>query len=74
MKTRVKTNTSTEKPRLVNCPACGKPVAWGKESPFRPFCSQRCKAGDLGAWAAEEYRVPVQDGQPLDNLDTAEPD
>lgn len=64
-------NTSTTKPRFVPCPACGKPVAWGVENRYRPFCSERCKAIDLGAWAAEEYRVPVQEEQPLD---ASEPD
>ena len=28
---------------------------------FRPFCSERCKLIDLGAWASEAYRVPVQE-------------
>jgi len=43
----------------VNCPTCNKPVAWVAENRYRPFCSKRCKAIDLGAWAAEEYKVPV---------------
>jgi hypothetical protein len=34
-------------------------VAWGPDSPHRPFCSERCRLIDLGAWADEEYRVPV---------------
>ena len=46
--------------RTVSCPRCAKPVAWGPESPFRPFCSERCKMIDLGAWASEEYRVAVK--------------
>ena len=46
--------------RTVNCPRCGAPVPWGPESPFRPFCSERCKMIDLGAWANEEYRVAVK--------------
>ena len=25
-----------------------------------PFCSERCKLIDLGAWASESYRVPVE--------------
>ncbi|GIU82081.1 MAG: hypothetical protein KatS3mg006_1145 [Pyrinomonadaceae bacterium] len=25
---------------------------------FRPFCSERCKLIDLGAWADEQYRIP----------------
>jgi len=46
--------------RTVSCPRCAKPVRWGPESPFRPFCSERCKMIDLGAWASEEYRVAVK--------------
>ncbi|MCZ2175771.1 MAG: DNA gyrase inhibitor YacG, partial [Burkholderiales bacterium] len=30
---------------------------------FRPFCSERCRNIDLGAWAAEEYRVPENEKQ-----------
>ncbi|HYH40417.1 MAG TPA: DNA gyrase inhibitor YacG, partial [Burkholderiales bacterium] len=30
-------------------------------SPFRPFCSERCKMVDLGAWATESYRIPVEE-------------
>jgi endogenous inhibitor of DNA gyrase (YacG/DUF329 family) len=37
-------------------------VLWGTESPFRPFCSERCKMIDLGAWASEQYRVAVKGG------------
>lgn len=47
--------------RTVSCPRCGAPVRWSAQSPFRPFCSQRCRLIDLGAWASEEYRVPVAD-------------
>ena len=43
----------------VECPTCGAPVEWGPQSPNRPFCSERCKLIDLGAWAAEKYRVPA---------------
>ncbi|MBI4985976.1 MAG: DNA gyrase inhibitor YacG [Rhodocyclales bacterium] len=46
-------------PRLVPCPHCGKEVAWTPDHPYRPFCSERCRQIDLGAWAAGEYRVPV---------------
>jgi endogenous inhibitor of DNA gyrase (YacG/DUF329 family) len=45
--------------RSVVCPRCGKGVEWGPQSPWRPFCSERCKLIDLGAWATEKYRVPV---------------
>ena len=43
--------------RSVPCPRCGKQVPWIPENAFRPFCSERCKAVDLGAWATEQYRV-----------------
>jgi hypothetical protein len=41
----------------VKCPRCAKLVQWeGNE--WRPFCSERCKLLDLGAWASESFRVP----------------
>ena len=46
--------------RSVGCPRCGVQVAWVPESPFRPFCSERCRMVDLGAWATEQYRVPAE--------------
>lgn len=48
-------------PAVVSCPCCGKQVAWVAENRHRPFCSERCRQIDLGAWAAGEYRVPVAD-------------
>ncbi|CAN5896097.1 DNA gyrase inhibitor YacG [soil metagenome] len=44
---------------LVNCPTCGVKVTWSEASPFRPFCSERCKQIDLGAWAEEKYTIPA---------------
>lgn len=49
---------------VVNCPTCNKPVEWRRENPYRPFCSERCKRIDLGAWANEEYRVPGTGSEP----------
>jgi endogenous inhibitor of DNA gyrase (YacG/DUF329 family) len=48
------------KSRFVSCPRCGAQVAWSPENPYRPFCSERCKLIDLGDWAMERYRVPVE--------------
>jgi hypothetical protein len=49
-----------KKPAVVACPQCGKDVVWdGKVSPYRPFCSERCKLIDLGQWAAESYSIPA---------------
>jgi uncharacterized protein len=40
----------------ISCPICKKDTAWA-DNPFRPFCSERCRVIDLGAWASESYRV-----------------
>ena len=47
-------------PRTVRCPACGGPSVYAPENRYRPFCSERCKLHDLGAWASESFRVEVQ--------------
>ena len=46
--------------RKVACPRCGEPAPFSPENPWRPFCSERCKMIDLGAWASESYRLPDQ--------------
>lgn len=45
-------------PLTVECPTCGAPVEWKSDNKYRPFCSDRCKLIDLGAWAAEEHTIP----------------
>lgn len=45
--------------RQVPCPACGQPAVFAPANRWRPFCSERCRLGDLGAWASERYRVPA---------------
>lgn len=59
------------KPRAVACPHCGKSAEWSPQNRWRPFCSERCKLIDLGAWASEKYRVPVTEEN--DEPDSAEP-
>ena len=57
------------KPRLVRCPACGGDSVYAPSNPYRPFCSERCRNLDLGAWASESYRVaspPAADDGPPD--------
>ncbi len=51
-------------PTTVACPTCAAPVEWNANSPHRPFCSERCKLIDLGAWAAEAHAIP---GDPLED-------
>lgn len=46
-------------PTVVDCPTCGAKVTWVPENAFRPFCSERCKQIDLGAWAEEKYTIPA---------------
>jgi len=43
--------------RKVRCPQCDAELVW-EESPSRPFCSERCRLIDLGAWLGERYLVP----------------
>ncbi len=50
---------SQDETPIVNCPNCGKSVIWNESSPWRPFCSDRCKLIDLGEWAAEEKCIPA---------------
>lgn len=33
-------------------------MVWNTENPWRPFCSERCKLIDLGAWFDESNRIP----------------
>ncbi len=47
--------------RKVRCPQCGGDSLWSPDNPWRPFCSERCKQIDLGAWASDAYRIPVQE-------------
>jgi len=47
----------------VKCPICKRDVQWA-ESPSRPFCSERCRLIDLGAWVSGDYKVPGEE-QPL---------
>lgn len=42
----------------VQCPTCGKPARWTTGNPWRPFCSERCRLIDLGAWVDESHRIP----------------
>jgi endogenous inhibitor of DNA gyrase (YacG/DUF329 family) len=41
----------------VNCPTCHREIDWF-QAPFRPFCSERCRLIDLGAWLTEKHAIP----------------
>ena len=47
------------------CPICRHWVSRSRREPsnlpkFFPFCSERCKLVDLGAWLDAEYRIPAK--------------
>ena len=44
-------------PVRVKCPTCGREIQW-QAAPFRPFCSERCRLIDLGAWLSEQRSIP----------------
>ncbi|MEK6621777.1 MAG: DNA gyrase inhibitor YacG [Planctomycetota bacterium] len=43
----------------INCSNCNKELSYQttKDLPYFPFCSDRCKLIDLGAWLDEKYRI-----------------
>ena len=45
--------------KIVVCPECKGDSVYAPSNPFRPFCSQRCKNIDFGAWASEGFRMPA---------------
>jgi len=52
------------------CPICKKPTDSDKDAEF-PFCSERCRLLDLGAWSAEKYVVsdPLFDEEEIPEAD-----
>lgn len=63
-------SSSDTKTLEVTCPTCKKQTVW-QGNPTRPFCSERCKLIDLGAWANDEYKVPTNEA-PSDAEDSDE--
>lgn len=59
---------------LVKCPHCGKEIEFSGNE-YRPFCSERCKLLDFGAWADEDYALPADSSelneQDIDQIQTA---
>jgi endogenous inhibitor of DNA gyrase (YacG/DUF329 family) len=57
------------------CPTCQKPVEWSADAKWRPFCSERCRLIDLGAWMTEQRSIPADEADQEaeasnDHLDT----
>lgn len=57
------TSPSNPPVKTVKCPGCSGPSIYALQNPFRPFCSERCKQMDLGAWASESFKLPEKEGQ-----------
>lgn len=56
----MESNAPEEPVKIVRCPACGGRSVYASTNPFRPFCSDRCKSMDFGAWASESFKLPEQ--------------
>jgi endogenous inhibitor of DNA gyrase (YacG/DUF329 family) len=61
--------TSTNQPLQVACPHCKAKVVWSEQSLYRPFCSERCRLIDLGAWADESHCIAGEPAMDEANLD-----
>jgi endogenous inhibitor of DNA gyrase (YacG/DUF329 family) len=53
----------------MRCPICKKEVKL--TDPESPFCSERCRLIDLGAWASGKYVIP---GAPVKEREKATSD
>ena len=61
-------------PRHVRCPRCGGDSLYAPTNRWRPFCSERCKLHDLGAWASGDYAVPATTPDLIDPESTPRPE
>jgi endogenous inhibitor of DNA gyrase (YacG/DUF329 family) len=52
----------------LRCPTCQRTIEWSDQFPFRPFCSDRCRLIDLGAWLSQSHAIP---GDPVDGSEQA---
>lgn len=55
---------------IINCRYCDKALVYGSVSdlPHFPFCSEKCKLLDLGAWLDGEHRIPSDETYLSDDL------
>lgn len=50
--------------RIARCPHCGASSRLDAGNPHRPFCSERCRLLDLGAWFDGRHAIPVVEDEP----------
>lgn len=69
-------NHSNHKRQFV-CPTCKRSVKMPEDSSglpkFFPFCCERCRLIDLGAWFDAEYRIPTKPDEEPDEPTPANP-
>ena len=52
------------KKQIEKCPICKKPASLNREkNRYLPFCSERCRTIDLGAWLDGKY--VIESDEPL---------
>jgi uncharacterized protein len=56
----------------IQCPTCHRELDW-ETAPFRPFCSERCRLVDLGAWLTEQRAIAGDAAAGSGANDTDEP-
>jgi endogenous inhibitor of DNA gyrase (YacG/DUF329 family) len=61
----------TSAAKVVPCPTCGGDSVYAQSNIYRPFCSNRCKNVDLGAWANEDFRMATN--TPAEDLQDDDP-
>lgn len=61
------------KPARLECPTCKRAIEWSDEFPYRPFCSERCRLIDLGAWISGERAIPGDAAAPDEDADPTLP-
>ncbi len=59
---------------MVKCPTCRRPVEWSAASAYRPFCSDRCRLIDLGAWLSEQHKIADESAADGEELPRAAPE
>lgn len=47
--------------KQTNCPSCKKTIKKSQDSTWLPFCCERCKLIDFGAWIDGSHAIPGED-------------
>lgn len=59
--------------RQAKCPTCAKPTELGRNNKWRPFCCERCRLIDLGAWMDESRSIPSEEAVFTNEIENTEP-